>query len=99
MVAVGVTYTHARDLQRRRARRATLRLGEQLLMLTSGVIILAMALTYLGRVRAEAVGEGPKPVNLNAIAGADALEPVLATVFAYPADRRFAATRIAAYLR
>ena len=93
MVAVGLTYTRAEDVTRRRARLAPLSLGEQLLLLTSAVIAMAIVLAYVGRVRAEAFGHesAAAPVNLNAAADADALEAPLSAVFPFPADRRFVA--------
>ncbi len=98
---MGVTYTRGRDLVRRRARVAPLAVGEQILLLTSCVILLAMALAYMGRLRAEAwtAAGAAAPVNLNAIESAEALEPALANVFPYPTDRRFAARAVTAALR
>lgn len=102
---MGLTYTHARELGRRRARTASVTIGEQLLLATSVVVLVAIALGYLGRVRAEAtVNAGlPAPVNLNALgrasdgaAPAASLEAALATVLTAPAERREAAQRISA---
>jgi len=100
VVAVGLTYTSGRDLQRRRDRWASLSLGEQLLVLTSIVTMLAIALAYSGRIRAEAWGTSgaPAPVNLNVIDKTEQLEAPLAAVFPYPADRKFAAQVVASFL-
>jgi cell division protein FtsW (lipid II flippase) len=99
-MAVGLTYTRGQDRGRRHARREALTLGERLLIVTSCVTLLAIALAYTGRVRAEAWSDhaGGPPVNLNTVADAAALEAPLSTVFTYPADRRFAAGQLAAHL-
>ena len=99
-MAVGLTYTRGRDLDRRQSQRQSIGLGQRLLLLTSCVTLLGITLAYQGRMRAEAWTTGPAaaPVNLNSIGDAPALEAPLATVFAYPADRRFAAEQIAAAL-
>jgi len=96
MVAVGLTYTHGRDLHRVRARRGPITLGEQLLWLTSVIMLLAIALAYLGRTRAESWGssDADAPVNLNAATKTEELEPALAAVFTSPAERRSAAQTI-----
>jgi len=98
---VGVTYTRAGDLQRVRNRSTSITLGERLLLLTSAAVALAIVLAYAGRVRAEQFGEpnAQAPINLNAQTKTDALEVPLATVFTYPADRRFAARVVAAHLQ
>ena len=95
---MGLTYTRGADLQRRRAQRVAISLGEHLLVVTSVVVALAIALAYLGRTRAEtlATAERTTPINLNAGPDAAALEAPLAAAFQYPADRRFAARTIAA---
>jgi cell division protein FtsW (lipid II flippase) len=73
-------------------------LGEHLLVVTSLVVALAIALAYLGRTRAETLVTADRavPINLNAGPDAAALEAPLAPAFPYPADRRFAARLIAA---
>ena len=98
---MGVTYTRAGDLQRVRNRSGGITLGERLLLLTSAAVALAIVLAYAGRVRAEQFGEpnAQAPINLNAQTKTDALEVPLATVFTYPADRRFAARVVAAHLQ
>jgi cell division protein FtsW (lipid II flippase) len=72
-------------------------LGEHLLVITSVVVALAIALAYLGRTRAETLvtADRTAPINLNAGPDAAALEAPLAAAFPYPADRRFAARMIA----
>ncbi|MBK9238921.1 MAG: FtsW/RodA/SpoVE family cell cycle protein [Acidobacteria bacterium] len=98
---MGVTYTRAGDLQRVRNRSTSITLGERLLLLTSAAVVLAILLAYAGRIRAEQFGEphAPLPINLNTQTKTDALEVPLATVFTYPADRRFAARVVAAHLQ
>ena len=98
---MGVTYTRAGDLQRVRNRSTSITFGERLLLLTSAAVVLAILLAYAGRIRAEQFGEphAPLPINLNTQTKTDALEVPLATVFTYPADRRFAARVVAAHLQ
>ena len=99
---MGLTYTPAHDRHQRRVRRTSLTFGERLVLLTSAVVLLAIVLAYAGRVRAEAWNEPQRtsaPVNLNAVVDARELEAPLATVFAYPGDRRLAASTIASWLR
>ena len=95
---MGLTYTRGADLQRRRAQRVAVSLGEHLLVGTSLVVALAIALGYLGRTRAETLVavDRTTPINLNAGPDAAALEAPLAAAFPYPADRRLAARTIAA---
>ncbi|HXT71466.1 MAG TPA: FtsW/RodA/SpoVE family cell cycle protein [Vicinamibacterales bacterium] len=95
---MGLTYTHGRDLVQQRTRVSTISLGEQLLVATSLVVVLAITLAYAGRVRAEAWGkEGQAaPVNLNSINKPEEIEPALAAVIATPAERKTAAAVIAA---
>jgi cell division protein FtsW (lipid II flippase) len=94
---VGVTYTRAEDVQRLRSRRTPITFGEQMLLLTSAAIVMAIALAYAGRIRAERFegANAPVPVNLNSQANLDA---ALSIVFTYPADRRFVARTIASHL-
>jgi cell division protein FtsW (lipid II flippase) len=98
---VGLTYTRAQDVQRTRSRYAGITFGEQVLLLTSAVVLIAMVLAYAGRVRAERFGQtgSNAPVNLNSLTKTDLLETPLATVFTFPADRRFAARAISAHLQ
>lgn len=92
---MGVTYTRASDQQRTAYKTG---LGEQLLLLTSAVVVLTIVLAYAGRTRAERFGDpnAPAPINLHIQAD---LEAPLAAVFAYPADRRFAARIVAGHLQ
>jgi len=98
---VGVTYTRAGDLQRVRNRSTSITPGERILLLTSAAVVMAMVLAYAGRVQAELFGEQHTriPINLNTQTKAEALEAPLATVFTFPADRRFAARVVAAHLQ
>lgn len=95
---MGLTYTRGTDLQRKRAQRVAISLGEHLLVVTSVVVALAVALAYLGRTYADAplTTARTPPINLNAGPEAAALEAPLAAAFPYPGDRRFAARTIAA---
>ncbi len=70
---MGLTYTRGQDLQKIRTRRASITIGERLLLLTSITIVLAVVLAYAGRIRAEAWSDAnrPAPLNLNALPGAD----------------------------
>lgn len=97
---MGLTYTHASDLARRRARLAPMAFGEQLLLATSAVIALAMVLGYAGRTRSEAWEAAGRaaPVLLTDATKAADLEPALATAFSSPQERRAAADAIAGYL-
>ena len=98
-VAVGLTYVHRRDRARLGVRATPLGRGERLLLATSALVLLAVALAYAGRVRAEAwTASGAAPLILHADVGAAALEAPLATVFPYAGDRRFAAARLAEHL-
>ena len=114
MAAVGVTYVRGLD-RLRRARTGGFTLGDGLLIAVSLVILAGVALTYAGRLRAEAwrsTDDVPdrsarqnsarpttEPIHLNRTTTADALQAALADVFPYPADRRFAAETIARYLQ
>ncbi|HVQ41435.1 MAG TPA: FtsW/RodA/SpoVE family cell cycle protein [Vicinamibacterales bacterium] len=95
---MGLTYTRGADVQRRRGQRVAITLGEHLLVVTSVVVALAIALAYLGRTRADTLVRADRaaPINLNAGPDAAALEAPLAAAFPYPADRRLAARTIAA---
>ena len=94
---MGLTYTSGAELQRRRTQRVAITIGEHLLVVTSLVVALAIALAFLGRTHTSAAASAtlPAPVNLNARPDASVLEPALAAAFPYPADRRFAARAIA----
>ena len=95
---MSVTYTTAAERDALRLRRDA-RYGwpEPLLVATSLVAIVAIALASMGRLRAldasDAAANG-RVVNLNTIRGAEALEPALETAFANPAERRRAATEL-----
>ena len=95
---MGLTYTRGHHLRRARTRSAPFTHGEKLLLLTSVIVLIAVALGYAGRTRAESWGKATlsAPVNLNAVTKIDELEPVLATVFTTPAERRQAAKAVLA---
>ena len=100
MTRMSVTYTTAaeRDAYRQQpvARYA---LPEPLLMATSCVAVLAIALACIGRLRVfDAAERGRQVVNLNAVRDPGALEPALATVFTNARDRRFAAAQLFRFL-
>ena len=93
---MSVTYTTAaeRDAYRQQpvARYA---LPEPLLLATSCVAVIAIALACIGRLRVfDEVERGRQVVNLNAVRDPGALEPALATLFANVHDRRFAADEL-----
>jgi cell division protein FtsW (lipid II flippase) len=94
---MSVTYTTAAQRDEARQRRAVrYGLPDPLLMTTSCVAVLAIALACMGRLRAfdEAESGSRAVVNLNAARGPAALEPALATVFTNAHDRRFAAAEL-----
>jgi hypothetical protein len=64
---MGLTYTRGRDLARAHARRAAIRVGEVLLLMTSVAVLVTIAVAYGGRAAAEAVRakDAPAPLNLN----------------------------------
>jgi hypothetical protein len=67
------------------------------LLSTSLVAMLAVALAYEGRVRRPTAPGGLSPdavVNLSTVTSAATLEPMLAAAFQAPADRRFAAQEL-----
>jgi cell division protein FtsW (lipid II flippase) len=93
---MSVTYTTAAE--RDASRQAHLpRYGfpEPLLLATSCIAVLAIALACIGRLRAfDEAERSHQVVNLNAARDPDVLEPALATVFANVHDRRFAAAEL-----
>ena len=97
---MSVTYTTAaeRDAYRQQPV-ARYGLPEPLLMATSCVAVLAIALACIGRLRVfDAAERGRQVVNLNAVRDPGALEPALATVFTNARDRRFAAAQLFRFL-
>jgi len=98
---MGLTYTRSRDLARAHARRATVGLGELVLLLTSAAVLMTIAVAYAGRTGAETVrsADAAAPLNLNGQPTTNQIEAALSAVFPYPADRQFAAKAVAAYLR
>ncbi|MGH8310749.1 MAG: FtsW/RodA/SpoVE family cell cycle protein, partial [Steroidobacteraceae bacterium] len=93
---MSVTYTTAAERDAYRQRQvARYGLPEPLLMATSCVAVLAIALACIGRLRAlDEAERGRQVVNLNAARDPDSLEPALATVFTNVQDRRFAAAEL-----
>ena len=97
---MGVTYVSraARDsrVQADHARRLTHR--HSLLALTSIVVMLAIALSYSGRLKAQAFAQSSHRAthltNLNAVASPQDFEPLLERLFTNVSDRRFAAGRL-----
>jgi cell division protein FtsW (lipid II flippase) len=94
---MSVTYTTAAERDaRRHARAVRFGIPEPLLVATSCVAALAIALACLGRLRVldEADVDNRTVVDLNAVRDPGALETALATLFTHPPDRRFAATEL-----
>jgi cell division protein FtsW (lipid II flippase) len=93
---MSVTYTTAAERDAYRQQQAArYRLPEPLLMATSCVAVLAIALACIGRLRAfDEAERGRQVVNLNAARDPDSLEPALATIFPNVHDRRFAAAEL-----
>ena len=97
---MSVTFTAAserdhRETVHRTAPRLTHRF---LLLLTTAVAVMAIGLSYAGRVRTSAPATGAQVANLNTVTEARAIEVVLAPAFSDGADRRFAATHLMTYL-
>jgi cell division protein FtsW (lipid II flippase) len=93
---MSVTYTTAAERDAYRQQRvARYSLPEPLLMATSCVAVVAIALACIGRLRTIDQAERGRPVvNLNAARNPDSLEPALATTFTNVHDRRFAAAEL-----
>jgi cell division protein FtsW (lipid II flippase) len=94
---MSLTYTTAAERDTHRLwRDARHGWPEPLLVVTSCVAALAIALACFGRLRAfdESEPDSRRVVNLNTVRGADELEPVLGAVFANLSDRRFAAREL-----
>jgi cell division protein FtsW (lipid II flippase) len=97
-----VTYTRAAERDLRRTQRTTgSGLSAALLLATSLVVALGIALAYLGRVRAfdasETVSNPAQIVNLNTVRDPVELEGPLAAVFADRGDRVFAARELSRF--
>jgi cell division protein FtsW (lipid II flippase) len=94
-----VTYTAAAERDRRRARRTHRPgLSDAVLWATSLVAVMAIALAYLGRVRAFDASESRNNrgliVNLNLVRDSSELEAPLEAAFPNASDRRFAAREL-----
>src|SRR5713226_8495656 len=100
---MSVTYTLAVERDSRRKRRVgRVELHGFLLAATSCVAVFAIALAFVGRLRAFDLSENARPgaqlVNLNTVEDPAQLESVLGTVFAYAYDRSLAARELFRYL-
>jgi len=101
---MALTYTRAlqRDIHRQAVvTSSALETAHLLLLATSLVALLAVALAYEGRVRRlEPMGAAPPAPAFNLSTGTDAgqLETALEPAFAAPADRRFAAQQLLGFL-
>ena len=98
---MGVTFTSATERDsRRRADSARYPIAHQLLLaLTSVVAMMAIGLSYSGRVRSNNEPESRRSqTNLNTVADSHALEPALGAIFANAVDRRFAAAHLFEYI-
>jgi cell division protein FtsW (lipid II flippase)/cell division protein FtsI/penicillin-binding protein 2 len=98
---MGVTYTAtvARDGRRAVAAARQFDAGHALFFATSLVCLMAIGMSYLGRVRTiPRDDEGRAPIVLSAAQNADTLEPALVEAFPSSPDRRFAAREIARFL-
>jgi cell division protein FtsI/penicillin-binding protein 2/cell division protein FtsW (lipid II flippase) len=99
---VGVTFTSAalRDV-RRRAESVRLPGAQHLLLVaTSIVAMMAIALSYGGRIYTSNQSQtSDSATNLNAVQVAEALEPALRVVIADAADRRAAASHLFEYVK
>jgi len=93
---MSVTYTTAAERDAyRQLRLARYRLPEPLLMATSCVAALAIALACTGRLRAYDEAErGRQVVNLITARDPESIEPALAAIFTSVHDRRFAAAEL-----
>jgi cell division protein FtsW (lipid II flippase) len=97
---MGVTYTHARERDDRRAASSARRLepADLLLLSTSLVALLAIGLAYVGQRHRAAMSTEPgtaaRVINLSVVADARQLEPALEAVSTNPADQSFAAREL-----
>src|SRR5688500_3644699 len=93
----------ARDLRRHTERIRRLDERHAVLAATSLVALLAIALSFGGRLathaRADASSRTAAIVDLDLVSDARALEPALEPVFVSTGDRRFAAEHLAAFVR
>jgi cell division protein FtsW (lipid II flippase) len=100
---VAVTYvsTIERDTRRTTEIARDLDARHALLAITSLMAVLAIALAYGGRVRAQAIASTPTRavVNLTSMKDASALEPALEPLFPGATDRRRAATSLYQFVR
>ena len=95
-MSVTVTTASERDRRERVHHAAPPVTHQVLLLLTSVVAVMAIGLSYGGRVRATPAGADV--VNLNTVTEVRSLEAPLTAAFPDGVDRRFAATHLLAYL-
>ena len=101
---MGVTYVAATVRDARRIADNGRRLGERhlVLVITSIVAVLAIGLSYGGRLAAQRSVESSQPAarltNLNAVTDSQELEPLFDPIFANAVDRRFAAARLLEFM-
>ena len=95
---MGVSHVSAADRDVRRKADSTRRLAERHLMLatTTIVCVLAIGLSYCGKLRAHALAESSEArlTNLNSVMRSEELERPFELIFADASDRRFAARRL-----
>ena len=99
---MAVTYTTAAARDAARVRTRTTAAVDPWELALAGVSVLALVLVMTALSRASTTRSGPAParapLNLNAIADASQLEPIVAQVMQGPADRRLAARALFASL-
>jgi len=103
-MSLAYTTAEARDEVRITEAAKHVDLGDILLLLTSAVAVIAIAMAYAGRREAFELAElrrsGATPaLNLNSVANPSQLDPPLRAVLPEAADRRFAAHQLFGFLR
>jgi cell division protein FtsW (lipid II flippase) len=103
-MALAYTSAYERDESRTAAAANRIDMGDVLLLATSTVAVLAIAMAYAGRREAFELAElrragSPAVVNLNSVRNPSQLDPVLRTVLPEAADRNFAAHYLLEFLR
>ena len=102
--SMGVTHVSAAARDARRATEAGRRPGERhlVLVMTSVVAVLAIGLSYGGRLaaqrHAESSQQAARLTNLNVVTDSRELEPLFGPIFTNPLDRRFAAERVLEFI-
>jgi cell division protein FtsW (lipid II flippase) len=101
---MGVTHVSAAARDARRITETDRRLGERhlVLFLTSVIAVVAIGLSYSGRLAAQRHAElsqpAVRPINLNVVTDSRQMEPLFASIFSSPLDRRFAAERLLEFI-